>query len=372
MSRKIAVAVTNDLSTDNRVQRSIAALRSAGVEVVFIGRKLPTSQPFNPEYATVRFTLFFKKGALFYAEYNLRLFLFLLLNKFDGYLANDLDTLLAMGMMSGIKRVPFVYDSHEYFTGVPEIQGRPTVIKVWSWIEKRFYHKASARITVNTSIAELLMETYGGDLPFVVRNIGVRPPQVANRTRSELGLPEGKFIFINQGAGINVDRGMEEAVDAIEPLDAVLLIVGNGDAVPKLKQTVEERGMQDKVIFVGKVPYNELLSYTRLANVGLSLDKPTSVNYKFSLPNKLFDYLHSGIPVLTSQVVEVKRIVDTYQVGVTVNSADVEALRAGMVEMMDTPSDKFEEGITKAQKELTWDQERVVLLEALGPLINVQ
>lgn len=373
MPLKIAIAVTNDLVTDQRVQRTIASLQSMGVEVEFIGRLLPGSSNFNPEYPTRRFKLWFKRGALFYANYNLRLFWHLLTHKFDAYIANDLDTLLAVGLASRIKRKPFIYDSHEFFTGVPEIQDSALIKGVWKFIEKRFYHKAVARITVNDSIAELLVEAYGGELPTVVRNIGMRPQVVVEKTRAELNLPEDAFIFINQGAGINIERGMEEAVDAIEQVKgAVLLIVGNGDAVPKLKATVEQRGMHNKVIFVPKMPYAELLSFTRAADVGLSLDKPTSINYMYSLPNKLFDYIHSDLPVLTSKVIEVKRIVETHEVGLTVDSSRVDELRNGMMKMMKAGRASFEPGLKKAKSELTWEREREVLERVLSQLINSQ
>ncbi|KAB2817169.1 glycosyltransferase family 4 protein [Phaeocystidibacter marisrubri] len=372
-SMRIAIAVTNDLSTDQRVQRTIDTLQNLGFEVTFIGRKLPTSVPFNPNYKTIRFVLPFRTGAAFYASYNLRLFWHLLFNKYDMYLANDADTLLAIGTCASLKSVPFVYDSHEFFTGVPEIQDRPAVIKTWKWIEQKFYPKAKARITVNASIASLLVKAYGGESPAIVRNIGKRPERVVPTTREAIGIPESAFVVINQGAGINVDRGMEEALEAVASLsDVVLLIVGNGDAVPKLKEEVDKRGIREKVVFVGKVPYSELLGYTALANVGLSLDKPTSINYQFSLPNKLFDYLHTGIPVITSKVVEVKRIVDEYRVGITVDSSSPSAIAEAIEEMRNAGVEKYAEGIKRAQSELTWNQERKVLEEVFTPFLNVQ
>lgn len=370
---RIAVAVTNDLSTDQRVQRTIRFLKSRGAEVTFIGRKLPNSVPFDPGYKTLRFSLPFLAGALFYASYNLRLLWHLLFTKYDLYIANDADTLLAVGIASRLKRVPFVYDSHEFFTGVPEIQDKPVVIATWRWIEKTFYHKAAARITVNRSIAGLLQKAYGGEEPFVLRNIGERPSEIIRTTRAEAGIPEDVFVVINQGAGINVDRGMEEALDAVSMLEGVLLlIVGNGDAVPVLKATAAQRGMENKVKFVDKMPYNQLLGYTELADVGLSLDKPTSVNYQFSLPNKLFDYIHSNIPVITSEVVEVKRIVDEYEVGLTVDSSNPKAIADAIEKMRESGTAVYSEALRKAASELNWDHERNVLAEVLTPLLNVQ
>lgn len=373
MPPRIAVAVTNDLSTDQRVQRTISVLRDLGGEVTFIGRKLPSSLPFHPEYATRRFRLPFLKGVLFYASYNMRLFVHLMLRRYDLYVSNDADTLLAIGWASGLKGVPFVYDSHEFFTGVPEIQDKPLVIRTWKAIEKVFYHRAETRIAVNRSIAGLLQEAYGGELPVVVRNIGKRPERVEQRSRKELGLPEDMFIAINQGAGINVDRGMEEAVEAIAQTSGImLLIVGDGDAVPGLKEQVKRSGLESRVKFVPKMPYSELLAYTAAADVGLSLDKPTSVNYKFSLPNKLFDYIHSDIPVVTSGVVEVKRIVEVYGVGEIVDPTSPDDIARGIEQVRESGRELFRPGLERARKELNWDQERRVLADVFTPLLKVQ
>ena len=97
--------------------------------VTLIGRELNNSRSINRTYSTKRLRLFFNKGFLFYFEYNLRLFFLLLFKKFDVYHANDLDTLLPMWIISSIRRKNLVYDTHEYFTGVPEIQNRLIVKK---------------------------------------------------------------------------------------------------------------------------------------------------------------------------------------------------------------------------------------------------
>ena len=94
-----------------------------------------------------------------------------------------------------------------------------------------------------------------------------------------------------------------------------------------------------------------------MANAGLSLDKPTNINYQFSLPNKLFDYLHCGIPVLCSEVVEVKSIVEEYSVGRVVDSREVPSVAAGMRNMMSSGKDSFDSGLLRAQAELTWEKE---------------
>ena len=123
--KTVIISVTNDLSYDQRVAKVCNSLMLHGLEVVLVGRKLKSSKSLEREYQTKRFKLLFNTGFLFYAEYNLRLFFWLLICKKAIYHANDLDTLLPMWLISKLKKSIVVYDSHEYFLGEPEIQNRP-------------------------------------------------------------------------------------------------------------------------------------------------------------------------------------------------------------------------------------------------------
>lgn len=368
--KKAVVSVTNDLVTDQRVMRTISVLQELGVQPHFVGRQLAGSLAFERDYPSTRFKLPFTKGFLFYASYNLRLFFFLLFRRFDLYISNDLDTLLPNYLVARLRNKPLFYDSHEYFTGVPEIQHRPLVKKVWTGLEKWIFPKLKTVVTVNESIADLYRQEYGKEIR-VVRNISDSYVPEQKKPRKELGLPEEAFIMINQGAGINVDRGMEEACAALKylPQQVVLLIVGNGDAIPGLKKLVEEKNLQEQVIFKPKQPYKELLQYTLNADCGLSLDKPTSPNYRFSLPNKVFDYIKCGIPLVTSSVVEVKKVVQGYQVGEIIESHEPEHIAEAVLRLREKGKGWYRENLLRAAEENNWEKERQVWLQILRPLV---
>lgn len=315
--KKAIVSVTNDLVTDNRVRRLCSMLVNIGYDVVFIGRKLPGSLPLPSEnYRMRRMKLWFNRNAFFYAEYNIRLFFYLLFHKADVLVANDLDTLLANYMAAKIKGCKLVYDSHELFTEVPELEHNAFAKKVWGKIENWIVPKLEYAVTVNQSIADIFHTKYGTHF-MVLRNMPYRYVPTVKKNRTDLGLPTDKKIIILQGNGINISRGAEEAVDAMKHIQvpSILLIIGNGDVISILKETVAKENLGDRVIFKDRLPYYELMQYTANADLGITFDKGNNLNYYYSLPNKIFDYIQAGIPVLSSRLPELERIVTTYEVG---------------------------------------------------------
>jgi glycosyltransferase involved in cell wall biosynthesis len=368
MAQRILISVTSDLSTDQRVNRTATTLKEAGYRVLVIGRVLKTSTEVSPKrYRTLRFKLWTEKGPMFYALYNIRLFWFLLWHHADILVSNDLDTLPANFLAAKLKNIPLVYDSHEYFTGVPELINRPKVQRIWKKIESYCLPKVDYAITVNESIAKLFKEEYNKDFD-VIRNVPlITKPFLSEREnlRRELGLPLNKKILILQGAGINIDRGAEELVAAMSYLpDYLLLIVGGGDVIGDLRKIVSKKKLKERVLFIAKQPIEILRKYTAASNLGVTLDKANNINYKLSLPNKLFDYIHAGVPVLSSDLPELKRIVVGYDIGKISTDHDPKNISKVIEEMFSSEEQikKWEANTVIAAKELNWDKEKERLL----------
>lgn len=335
---QVIVSVINDLNTDQRVHKICTFIQQQGYDVLLVGRKLKTSLPMEKRpYQTQRFSMIFQKGALFYAWFNIRLFFFLLFRKAEILVSNDLDTLWPNYLISKWFKRKLIYDSHEYFTEVPELISRPKVKAVWESIEKRIFPHLEHVSTVNQSIASRYKEKYGKEL-LVVRNVSPLWKATQPKSKTELGIPEGKQILIMQGAGLNVDRGVEEAIRMMPHLkNAVLLIVGRGDIIPAMQELVKTNQWDELVLFFGKRPYQELLQFTFHADLGLSFDQPTNPNYLFSLPNKVFDYMHTHTPILCSNVVEVANVVNTYSIGQVLTSFEPEKLAAEVQSILNDP-----------------------------------
>ena len=357
------MSVINDLSTDQRVHKHCLQLSQKGYDVLLIGRETSTSAPLElRDYAMHRMRLPFERGPLFYAAYNVALFFHLLFRRSDLLFSNDLDTLLPNFLVSKLRGTRLIYDSHEFFTEVPELVSRPKVQGIWRSIEKRLLPKLKYALTVNQSIADLYKSAYGIEMS-VLRNIPQLVEFGGGQTKEELGLPLDKKLIILQGSGINMHRGAEEAVEAMQYIDnAVLLILGSGDVIPQLKKRVEVLGLSDCVLFKDRMPYKQMMAHTYLADLGLSLDRDTNINYRYSLPNKLFDYIHAGIPVLGSDLVEVKRIIEDYKVGEIAISFNPEKLAKQMQDMLSSPKMvDWKQNAHKARVDLNWESETKVL-----------
>ena len=275
--------------------------------------------------------------------------------------SNDLDTLPANYLISIIRRKTLVYDSHELYTEVPELIGRKRIQNIWRKIEKNILPKIKYCYTVSPSIARYYNELYHIKM-VVIRNLPVR-----NRSHSlpdrKIELPKKKII-IYQGS-VNLGRGLEKMIRAMNFIDdSLFVIVGDGDVKQQLELLVNNEKLTDKVLFTGRLAFSQIRQYTIQASLGVSLEENLGLNYYYSLPNKVFDYIQSGIPVLTSDFPEVSNIVHTYNIGATTQLSDPAAL-AEVIKDMLTNENKikiWKTNLDKAAKELCWEIEEQNLL----------
>ncbi len=365
-TKKIAfVSVINDLVTDNRVNKTCMALIECGYDVTLVGRKLSNSLPIpNWTFKTIRLKMIFKKGPAFYFFFNFRLFFVGLINKTDLFYANDLDTLAPMFLLSKLKKKPLIYDSHELFCEVPELKASRIKKSIWQKLEGYIIPKLKTCITVNDSIAKIYEAKY--NVPFyIIRNISDFDQSFIPKSRVQLSLPEDKKIILLQGAGINVDRGAEELIDAMEFVqNAVLYIIGSGDVWENLKQKVLfNKNIQNKVVLINKLPKSELINYTFNADIGLSIDKNTNLNYLYSLPNKIFDYIQAEIPILASRLPEIENIILQYKIGDFIDDHNPKTIANKLNEMLYSQQlSSYKKYLAIAKKEITWKSEKEKLL----------
>ena len=361
----IIISATNDLSSDQRIKKICETLLELNFDIVLIGRELKNSLPLTRNYKTIRLKLLFNKGFLFYAEYNIRLFIRLLFLKKDILLANDLDTLLPNFLISKLFFKKLVYDSHELFTEVPELLYRTKVRKVWLAIENSIFPKLNNVYTVSDSIANYYSKKYKVQVS-TIRNISIKlknPKIDSNLSRTTKG---DKKMIILQGSGINIDRGAEEAVEMMQYVEnTILYIIGSGDVFDKLKKLTLKYRLNDKVFLKNKMPYDELLEYTKIADLGLSLDKSTNLNYEYALPNKIFDYIQCNIPILASNRKEVTELINGNNIGFITDTHNPKKL-ADTVNFIFRNREiyrQYKTNLALAAEKFTWENESKNLIE---------
>lgn len=388
---RIIMAVTNDLVTDQRVHRSCTALTEAGYDVTLIGRLLPVSLPVSRDYHTERMRLIFRRKAFFYAEYNIRLFLRLVFAKVDAIYSNDTDTLAACYLAARLRGKPLFFDAHEMFPEVPELVGRTRVKRFWERIEafvlpRMSRRKDMAAVTVCQSIANIYKERYGITMA-VVRNVPMREDCVKDVDIRELlqMIPKGRRILLYQGA-VNVGRGIEAVMDAMPHLnDCQLIVAGVGDKYEELRRRAE--GMEcDNITFLGRVEPSMLHGLTRHADLGISLLENRGLNYYYSLPNRIADFVQAGVPVLATDFPEIHRVVENYGIGTLVppakynpttresewpNSEEMCKIIKDSLSSWDSVSDEHKARLfSKASADLSWDNDKKILLNVIDTIIS--
>ena len=354
--KKIILSVTNNLESDQRVNKVATSLFNHGYDVTVMGVRSRPCHDYTQPYHTRRLHVFFKKGPLFYAEANIRFLFALLFSKADIFLANDTDSVLANYLASKIRRKQLAVDLHELFPEVPEVVNRPKVKRFWTKIEDIVFPHITKGYTVCQSIADYYRKRYNISLS-VVRNI---PNKRAYQGRTNKLNYGGKKIILYQGA-VNVGRGIEWVIDAMPMIDnAVFVVIGKGDLYDDLRQKTEQMRLTDKVIFLGHIPFAELSEYTRSADLGLCLLKNQGLSYYYSLPNRVFDYMQNHVPLLATNFPEIANVLGTYGTGKLIDHYEPEYLVQTIQQMLAQPIDHptFE----KACEAFNWENEEKVLM----------
>jgi glycosyltransferase involved in cell wall biosynthesis len=359
--KRVIVTVTNDLFTDQRVAKVCNTLINNNFEVYLIGRKLKNSKVLKRAYKTKRFNLIFNSGFLFFAEYSFRLFFHLLFTRKDILLSNDLDTLLPNYLISKIQQKKIVFDSHELFPEVPELVNRPKIKKIWLFLEKGILPNLKNNYTVCKSIAHFYKKKYKTDFETIM-NLPTRKEVKKSTFSFETN---NKKIILYQGA-INVGRGLENLIETMNFLENhLLIIIGDGDIYKSLNKIVDVKNLHNKVIFLGKIAPQTLFKLTPLANLGISLEEDLGLNYRFALPNKIFDYIQAEVPILVSNLPEMSAIVKHYNVGEVVLNRTPKKMANQIKQLLEKD---FTQELKVAKEKLIWEKQEEKLLAIFNNL----
>ena len=366
----ISLLVTN-FKNDNRVYRMAKSLSANGYPTTVVAWKkgdVLAKENFNGvevERIVVKSDRW-KRSNILIGAFQYFEFAFRAVKKYrevDAWHCNDYEAFV-IGILAKISRpkLKLIYDCHELES---HRNGKGALMRfVIRSIEKFFISWTELVITVSPSIQEFYRKKYNLSFVALVRNL---PNEMqishSNTLREKLGLKNGQRVFLYQGM-LGKGRGIEvllNAFEAREAADAVIVFMGFG----ALKEHIEEYASDhENIFFVPAVSYAEIPLYTGSADVGVNSVEPTCLSYKYSLPNKLFEYIQSEIPVLTNPLPDCAALVNEFQVGRVIPSWDVNSINVVIDDMLKADLSVYQDSLRAAKKILNWEVEEQVLLSA--------
>lgn len=362
--KRIFFTVTNDLTYDQRMQRICTSLAENGYAVTLVGRKLSASLPLREKkYKQKRLRCWFKKGKWFYAEFNIRLFFFLLFKKMDAICAIDLDTVLPCLKISRWKKIPRIYDAHELFTELKEVITRPAIQKIWTRIEQRTVPQFKWGYTVSDGIAEEFKRRY--DINYkTIRTIPLL------KELNPVIPPAEKFILF-QGA-VNEARGFEYLIPAMQHINCKLVICGDGNFMPQLKKLIADYKLANKIELKGMLPPENLNIIAQQATIGIGLAEKEGLNQYLALPNKFFDYMHAGLPQITMNYPEYRKINSEFEIAVLIDELNPEEIASTANNLLtnNVRLTRLRENCLRARQQLNWQNEEKKLLNFYQTFFN--
>jgi len=361
--KKIVFTVTNNLVFDQRMQRICSALAETGYDILLIGRQWPAPAPLTQSnYKQKRLFCFFNKGKLFYAEYNIRLFFFLLFTKADCICAIDLDTILPCYFVSKLKGCKRVYDAHEYFSQLDEVISRPAIYRFWHWVESKMIPRFRNGYTVCQSIAEEFQKNYNATYS-VIRNVPVLHEQQITT--------EQQPVLLYQGA-VNKGRGLDKLLLSLKNIELHLWICGDGNYLSELKLLARSNNLDEKVVWYGMLSPSDLKIKTTSAMIAINPFAQKGLNQYLSLANKFFDYIHAAVPQIAMNYPEYKRINDTFNIAVLIDDLEPSTIAAAVNRLQKDPQlyQSLKQNCLAAKKELNWQKEKNKLIQFYHHLFN--
>ncbi len=352
--KRIVLTVTTDLNFDQRMRRIAGSLAEPGYDVLLVARQKP--------YAQKRLNCFFQQGALFYAEFNIRLFLYLLFIKMNVICAIDLDTILPCLFVSKLRGKKRVYDAHELFCEMDEIVSRPKIYKIWKAIEKFAVPKFKVGYTIGECYAEEFNMMYAVNYG-VVRNA---TKLIQNPNQS---LPQ--YYILYQGA-VNEGRSFETLIPAMAQVNAKLIVCGEGNFYQQAKQLVSQYELQDKVIFKGYIEPEQLKNYTNEAYVGITLFTDRGKSNYLSMANRFFDYMHAGVPQLCMNYPEYKKVNDQFEIALLIQEPSIEQIANALIILLEDKilHNRLRENCFKAREIYSWQAQEKTLLQIYKQLLD--
>ena len=306
-----------------------------------------------------------RSGKLRFLRFYLKAFWRAMRVKAEVVHAQDLYSLPVAYVAARVHSAALIYDSHEYYLGMDSLIGRRFERSVWAFVERAFIGKADRVITVGDAIADILRARYSIRRPVVVRNCpAFRRFERSDALRERLRIPKAVGIVLYQGV-MDAGRGLFTILESVKRVEGCCLVMlGDGHILDELKEHARRLDLSDRTFFPGSVPLQDLMRYTASADVGIHLIENTCPNHYYCLPNKLFEYMMAGLPVIISDFPEIGKVVRGAQAGLLVNPEEPAQIADAIRRLLSDGEllRKFSEhGLKAAEERYNWERESLKL-----------
>lgn len=359
--KKVLITFLGNINFDTRCFNLYNSLSESGYNVYFVGFDWLT-EGFESVKGTKRIYKLTKKfpSIFFYLKFFFILKYNLLKRKYDILFAEDLYTLPVCIVIGKLKGAKIVYDCRELFGFLAGLKDKPFIQKLWRTIEKFFINKANLVLVTGKMDDEFLKSEYHLINTLVLRNLPLfKKSDSPVDFYSKFQIDKNKKILLYQGVVVH-GRGLKMIFEVLRKSDDyVLIILGDGEHLKYYQNLSKSLSIENKVFFAGKISQNELLNYTSSAFIGLSLIENLSLSYYYALPNKLFEYIMAEIPVLVTNLPQMKQLVEEYKVGLVVKENDLDNIINSLSSLLQNELlyNQLKENCKSASKILCWENE---------------
>ncbi|MCH7973815.1 MAG: glycosyltransferase [Bacteroidetes bacterium] len=367
--KSICISFLGNIDYDSRTRNIYQTLKAQNYIVNVISFDWLTNN-FNTQLGEVTIYKLSKNfsSLLFYIKFSTLLLKRLINIKSAIYFAEDIYTLPIVTIFAKLKGAKVFYDCRELFGYLAGLKKRKILQFLLKIIERLFITHVDLIITTGELDSEFIEKEYGLTKTIVIRNLPkyYKPLKPINFCQL-LNIPTEKKILLYQGVVLH-GRGLKYIFEALTELkNYVLIILGAGEELTYYKSLSKKLVIENKIYFLGKIKQNELLKYTAGADIGLSLIENLSLSYYYALPNKLFEYVMAEIPVLVSNLPQMEKVVNTYEIGLTVKDSNTEEIKNALKKLEEeTFYKKIKNNCKKASNDLNWENEVKKLLSFLS------
>ena len=370
--KSVTIAFLGNPHFDTRVNNLAASLKKDGYDINVIGFDW-RNPDFKTESGEVKVYKLHKGkfSLLFYLKYAVLLKLFLFRSKSDIYFAEDIYTLPFVYIYARIKKAKVIYNSRELFGFLAGLRKKKLVQSLISCIEQYFIKKVDLVLTTGEMDTEFIKTQYKITNVLTIRNLPVlQQPKSVVDFREMFNLSSEIKILFYQGVLFD-GRGLEITIKSLRDIpNAVFVICGSGEQKQKFVDLVKYHNVEDKVFFLGAIDQAELINYTAGADLGLSLIENISISYYYALPNKMFEYMMASLPLVVSDLPQMRNIVDKYETGEVIDIENKNSISVELKKLLGDKEqlDKYRTNCKTAAAELNWQKEYEKLKDALTGL----